>query len=89
MLRCLVHDVQVTGWEVRTSYVFEQGRSVRSLEEFHFPCSCVLTGAEISTEEIVSAEESKDGQRLIQLQIRDMAGAVALEWFETRTADTW
>lgn len=89
MLRCLVHDVEVSGWEVRTSYVFEQGRSVRSQEEFHFPCSCVLTGAEISTEEIVSAEDSPDGQRLIQLEIRDVTGAVALEWFESRTADTF
>ncbi|MFD0782489.1 hypothetical protein ACFQZ8_00900 [Micromonospora azadirachtae] len=88
MLRCLMHNVEVTGWEIRTSYIFQDGRVARGLDAFLFSCSCEHLGATFSIDDF-EGDEVTDGEKVIGLQIVDMAGEPILEWFEQRPVDYW
>ena len=84
MIRCHVHNLDVAGYKVVTEYAEIQGRMVRTVETYSFPCGCEFLGADIRTETVVDSDVSPDGVRIIELTINDLSGETVMSWMESR-----
>ncbi|MFY1660914.1 hypothetical protein [Micromonospora sp. WMMD1274] len=82
---CTTHG-PINGYELRDSWSFTEAGRVEGMRSYVLSCGCEHVGADLTTREILSAEETPDGSRVIELSIIDFMEQPVITWREIRPA---